>query len=265
MAESVNLSVDARGVARITLARADRHNALLPEMMDAVASAAEGLAREAQVRVVILDAEGPTFCAGGDLGWMQAQMQADRQGREVEARRLARMLQALDRIPQPLLAEVQGPAYGGGVGLLAVCDIAVGVETASFVLSETRLGLIPATIGPYVVARIGLPAARRAILGARRFDAPEAVAMGLLARMVPAEWLRDAVEEEVGQLLACAPGAVADAKAFLRSLAPSVDDGVVDSSVEALLGRWETEEAREGTSAFFARRPPSWQVAAEKD
>jgi methylglutaconyl-CoA hydratase len=154
---------------------------------------------------------------------------------------------------------VQGAAYGGGVGLLSVCDVAVGAEGATFAMTETRLGLIPATIGPYVLARIGAAAARRLMLPSRRFGAEEALALGLLTRVVAPEALREAVDEEVGHLLDCAPGAVAAAKALIRTLGGGVDPGMIEASVAALVERWESEEAREGIAAFFERREPPWR------
>lgn len=258
MFQTVTLATDGRGVARLTLNRPERHNALDATMIGELADAAERLGSDPEVRVVVLAAEGPTFCAGGDLDWMREQMQADGAARAREARRLAMMLQALDTLPRPLVAEVRGPAYGGGVGLLSVCDMAIGADTARFAMTETRLGLIPATIGPYVLARIGGAAARRLMLPARRFDAREAESVGLLARVVPPEGTHEAVEEEVERLLACAPGAVADAKRLIRSLGGGVEPEAIEASIAALAARWETEEAQEGIAAFFGRRDPPW-------
>ena len=251
-----------RGVARLTLARPEKHNALDAALIAALTAAAGRLGSDPAVRVVVLAAEGPSFCAGGDLGWMREQMEADAASRADHARRLAGMLGALDALGKPLVAEVQGPAFGGGVGLLAVCDIAVGADDAVFAMTETRLGLIPATIGPYVVARIGEPAARRLMLPSRRFGAEEARTIGLLARVVPSGRLREAVEQETALLLACAPGAVADAKALIRSLRPTLPDAV-DRSVAALVARWESEEAQAGIRAFFDRRDPPWAQGGE--
>ncbi len=259
MFRTIRLETDARGVARLTLARPERHNALDATMIAEITEATRRLAADAATRVVVLASEGRSFCAGGDLGWMREQMEADAASRERHARALARMLAALDGLPMPLLASVQGSAYGGGVGLLAVCDIAVGVEGAGFALTETRLGIIPATIGPYVLARIGAPAARRLVLPARRFGAEEARTLGLLARVVPSDGLAAAVEEEVAALLDCAPGAVADAKRLIRDLSAGVTPEAVDRSVAALVARWETEEGREGVRAFLEKRAPPWQ------
>lgn len=262
MFQTIAIDKDRRGVARLTLSRPERHNALDGTMIAELAEAAKRLGEDPAVRAVILAAEGRTFCAGGDLGWMREQMAADGATRGQEARRLAGMLQSLDTLPKPLLGEVQGPAYGGGVGLLSVCDLALGVEGATFALSETRLGLIPATIGPYVLARIGAAAARRVMLNSRRFGAEEALAIGLLSRIVPPDGLRAAVDEEVGHVLDCAPGAVADSKRLLQALGSGVDPAAVETSIAALVARWETEEAREGITSFFEKRDPPWATRA---
>ena len=253
----LDLQVDARGVARLVLNRPDRHNALSAEMMDDLTEAAGRLGADPAVRVVVLTGTGPSFCAGGDLGWMRAQVAADAAARAREARRLADMLGALDALPKPVIGAVQGNAFGGGVGLIAVCDAAIGADGARLGLTETRLGLIPATIGPYLVARMG-PAARRIFFSPRLFCAGEAVALGLLARAVPGEQLDDAVEAEVAPYLRAAPGAVAEAKALVRALSDGVDAAQVARSVEALVARWDSDEAAEGIAAFFDKRPPRW-------
>jgi methylglutaconyl-CoA hydratase len=258
MDETIGIAVDARGVATLTLARAHKHNALSAPMMDALTQAAAQLGTDPAVRVVVLTGAGASFCAGGDLGWMQAQRDASAPERGREARRLAGMLGALNTLPKPLIGRVQGQAFGGGIGLMAVCDVAVGVTGARFGLTETRLGLIPATIGPYVVARMGEAMARRIFMSARVFDAEEAVTLGLLARAVPPETLDAAVEAEVTPYLACAPGAVAEAKRLLRRLGPVIDEAVIADTIEALVARWDSAEAAEGIGAFFGKRRPVW-------
>jgi methylglutaconyl-CoA hydratase len=162
-------------------------------------------------------------------------------------------------MPKPLVARVQGDAYGGGVGLLAVSDAAIAAEGARVALTEVRLGLIPATIGPYVLARLTPAAARRLFFSPRRIGAAEAGRAGLVARAVAPEALDEAVEAEIAPWLEAAPGAVADAKALQRRLAGRVDEAAVAASVEALANRWETAEAAEGIAAFFAKRTPPWQ------
>lgn len=258
MFETISISADERGVATLTLDRAEKHNALSGQMITELTQAASQLGQDGSVRVVVLAAAGKTFCAGGDLGWMQDQMAADKATRFVEARKLAEMLQALNTMPKPLIGALQGNAFGGGVGMAAVCDVAIGVDSLKMGLTETRLGLIPATIGPYVIARMGEARARRVFMSARLFDAPEAVDLGLLAKVVPPEQLATAIEEEVRPYLSCAPGAVASAKALVRTLGPRIDDATIDQTINELVERWETEEAREGIAAFFEKRKPAW-------
>lgn len=257
--DTIDISVDERGVATLTLAREDKHNALSAQMIAELTEAANRLGADPAVRVVVLTGAGRSFCAGGDLGWMKEQMAADAATRAAEARKLAEMLGALDRMPKPLIGRVQGQAFGGGIGMMSVCDVAVGVEGAKFGLTETRLGLIPATIGPYVVARMGAGRARRVFMSARLFEASEAVDLGLLAKAVPAADLDAAIEAEVAPYLNCAPGAVAKAKALVAALEPRVTDAVVDMTIAALVDAWESDEGPEGVSAFFEKRKPRWQ------
>lgn len=258
MFETISIDRDARGVATLWLDREEKHNAMSATMIAELAQAAAELGSDDTVRVVVLAARGATFCAGGDLGWMRDQFDADATTRAREARRLAEMLQALNTLPKPLVGRVQGNAFGGGLGLMSVCDVAVGADGALFALTETRLGLIPATIGPYVCARMGEARARRVFMSGRRFDAAEAMTLGLLARAVPAADLDAAVETEVAPYLSCAPDAVARAKALLRDLGPRIDPAVIDRTIDELSACWAGEEAQEGIAAFFDRRKPGW-------
>jgi methylglutaconyl-CoA hydratase len=260
MYETITLETDARGVATLTLARADKHNAMSAQMLAELSDAARSLGADASVRVVVLAAAGKTFCAGGDLGWMQAQMGMDAGTRASEAGKLATMLGLLNRLPKPLIGRLQGNAFGGGVGMAAVCDVAVGVDTLKMALTETKLGIIPATIGPYVIARMGEGRARRVFMSGRVFGAQEAVDLGLLARTVPEADLDAAVEREVVPYLACAPGAVAAAKKLAQDLGGAASEEAVAMSIAALAARWETEEAAEGIGAFFDKRKAAWVV-----
>ncbi len=255
---TITIDTDPRGVAQLTLDRADKHNALSAQMIAELTDAAQVLAADTQVRVVVLTGAGASFCAGGDLGWMQAQMAADGATRATEARKLAAMLGALNGLPKPLIGRVQGQAFGGGVGMMAVCDVAVGVQGAKFGLTETRLGLIPATIGPYVLGRMGEAMARRVFMSARVFGADEAVRLGLLARAVAPDDLDAAIEAEVTPYLACAPGAVAQAKALAQRLGAGIGADAVEHSIAELVTRWESDEAAEGIAAFFEKRKPRW-------
>ncbi|MBO9398442.1 crotonase/enoyl-CoA hydratase family protein [Shimia sp. R9_2] len=256
--ETLLIDVDARGVATLMLNRPEKHNAMSGTMITELKQAAEALGADPAVRVVVLTGAGKSFCAGGDLGWMQAQMAADAKTRFVEARKLAEALQALNTLPKPLIGRLQGNAFGGGVGMASVCDVAIGADSLTMGLTETKLGLIPATIGPYVLSRMGEAMARRVFMSARLFKAPEAVALGLLAKAVPTDDLDAAVEAEVVPYLSCAPEAVARAKALARKLGPTIDDAVIDHTISELVACWEGAEAQEGIKAFFAKEKPAW-------
>lgn len=258
MAKTISITTDLRGVATLTLERAEKHNALSAQMMAELTQVAADLGADASVRVVVLTGAGKSFCAGGDLEWMREQMQADAVTRAHAASKLAYMLQALNTMPKPLIGALQGNAFGGGVGMASVCDVAIGVDHLKMGLTETRLGIIPATIGPYVLARMGEGRARRVFMSARLFGAEEAVALGLLARTVPADDLAAAVEAEVMPYLSCAPGAVAAAKALARELGPRIDADTIAMTIDALKTRWETDEAVEGIGAFFDKRKAAW-------
>lgn len=260
MTETITIETDVRGVATLTLDRAEKHNAMSARMIAELHAAAETLGADDAVRVVVLAARGRSFCAGGDLGWMREQFEAEPATRSREAGKLAHMLQALNTLPKPLIGRVQGNAFGGGIGLMSVCDVVIGAESALFALTETRLGLIPATIGPYVAARMGEAHARRVFLSGRRFDATEAVQLGLLARAVPEAVLDAAIEAEVAPYLDCAPGSVARAKALLRRLGPQIDAEVIEATIAALAECWAGEEAPEGIAAFFDKRMPRWRA-----
>ncbi len=257
--ETIRVSHDARGVATVTLARPEKHNAMNAAMIAELTAAAEALAKDNSVRAVILTGEGRSFCAGGDLGWMRAQAEKDRAGKMQEARALAHMLGLWNALPKPVIGRVHGAAYGGGLGLIAVCDIVLAEENTRFALTETRLGLIPATIGPFVVRRMGEAFARQVFFTARPFDAGFLLRAGLVARVCPEEELAAAMEEEVSAVLDCAPGAVSAAKALCRDLAGAEPMQAADMTASALADRWETAETQEGIAAFFAKDVPSWR------
>lgn len=257
--ETLLLDVDARGVATVTLNRPEKHNALSAQMIAELTEVADWLAQEASVRVVVLAANGKSFCAGGDLGWMQAQVEADKDTREQEARKLAEMLQRWNELPKAVIAAVQGNAFGGGVGMISVCDIAIATHEAKFALTETRLGLIPATIGPYIVSRMGEVFARRVILSGRIFDAKEAVSFNLLAQTTDSDSLSLEVAKEVEHHLQSAPLAVADSKKLLRVLGSKGDDLNISRTIEALSECWAKGEAEVGIRAFFAKELPHWR------
>ena len=258
MSGTIRIEQDERGVARLVLNRPEKHNALNGAMIDEITQAALSLGADDAVRVVVLAGEGKSFCAGGDLGWMKAQIEADSAQRASEARKLAEMLEALNALPKPLIGRIHGGAFGGGVGMACVCDVAIGAQGIKLGLTETRLGLIPATIGPHVVARMGEAMARRVFMSSRIFAADEAVTLGILARAVSASELDAVIEAEVTPYLTCAPQAVAEAKALTRTLGGQGTSAARDASIAALVARWESAEAREGVAAFLEKRKPDW-------
>lgn len=258
--ETIGLSTDARGVATLTLNRPEKHNSMSARMISELADAAATLAADTGLRAVVLTGAGESFCAGGDLAWMKEQFAADRATRIAEARHLANMLGALNTLPQPLIGRVNGQAYGGGMGMMSVCDVAIGVNHARFGFTETRLGLIPATISPYVIARMGEAYARRVFMSARLFDAAEAKSLGLLAKAVPANDLDEAVEAEIKPYLSAAPGAVARSKRLTRMLGPEISELKIEATIEALADAWDDAEAHEGVAAFFEKRKPNWKA-----
>jgi methylglutaconyl-CoA hydratase len=255
---TVAVETDDRGVARLTLNRPEKHNALSGAMCDEIAAAAAQLGADEGVRVVVLTGAGASFCAGGDLDWMREQFAASRAGRMAEARRLAGMLHALNTLPKPVIGRVNGAAYGGGIGMMAVCDAVVAVDGARFGLTETRLGLIPATISPYVLARVGEGRVRAVFMSARIFGAEEARELGLVTRVAAADGLDAAVEAEVAPYFAAAPAAVAAAKRLARSLGPRVDEAVIEDTIARLADTWEAPEAQAGITAFLEKRRAPW-------
>jgi methylglutaconyl-CoA hydratase len=258
MYETIEISTDTRGITHLWLNRPEKHNTLSGRMIEELTGAAAELGADPDVRVVILGGRGDSFCAGGDLDWMRAQIAADDQGRRAGARSLAMMLRALDRMPKPLIGRIHGQAFGGGVGMMSVCDLTVGVRGPMFGLTETKLGLIPATISPYVIARMGITAARRHFLASRLFDADEAHRIGLLSALADPGELDAVVMAEAEPFLACAPGAVADAKALIRTVAPGAGETLVETTIGLLVDRWKDPESAEGIAAFFERRKPRW-------
>jgi methylglutaconyl-CoA hydratase len=255
---NITLDIDARGVATLALARPQRRNAMTGEMLDELGRAAAALEGASDVRCVVLTGTGAMFCSGGDLSGMRQNIDGDREGRIREARRLARALVALNDLGKPVVGRINGGALGGGLGLVAVCDVAVTSEDAEFGFTETRLGLVPATIGPFVVARMGETKARRVFMSGRVFKGVEAATLDLVARAVPADALDAAVEAEVAPYLKVAPGAVAAAKRLVRKLGAPFDKARLEMAMGVLADAWEGEEALHGIESFLAKRPPRW-------
>ncbi len=251
--------VEDDGVAWITLAREEVHNAFNETLIAELTATLGSLASDPRVRIVVLTARGRSFSAGADLRWMAAMAEYDEAGNLEDARALARLMRSLNELPKPTLALVQGPALGGGVGLVACCDIAIAAESAFFALSEVRLGLIPSVISPYVVAAMGSRAARRYFLTGEHFSAEEALHLGLVHRVVPGFGLEVAGRETIKALLAGGPGAQSAAKRLVFDLAGRrVDDALIEDTADRIARIRVSEEGREGISAFLEKRRPNW-------
>ncbi len=254
------LTVEIRnGIALVVLARPEVHNAFDETSIAELTHALIELERDAAVRAVVLLGAGKSFCAGADLNWMKRMAGFGEKENLADAMALATLLKTLYRLAKPTIARVHGAAYGGGVGLVACCDIAVATQTATFSLSEAKLGLIPATIGPYVVEAIGARAARRYFLTAERFDAGAAYRIGLVHDIVPAEALDGRINELLGALMTAGPRAQAEAKALIRAIAGRpIDDGMSADTAARIARIRKSPEAREGVAAFLAKRPAAW-------
>ena len=255
---TLTLKTDSEGICTLTLNRPDKHNALNAQMISELRNAAATLNADDAIRVVILAGAGKSFCSGGDLSWMREQADKDREGKIAASSELALMLRDLDSLTKPLIGRVHGPAYGGGVGMMSVCDLVVAADTVRLGLTETRLGLIPATIGPYVVRRMGEGAARQVFMNAAVFSAERGEQLGLVSMVCEPSDLDKFVSKEANHYLQCAPGAVADAKSLCQTLARFPEMDQLTYTADRLADRWETEETREGIRSFFEKTAAPW-------
>ena len=261
MSETILTEID-RGIGIITLNRAERHNAFDDALIRELSQALTAMDTDPAVRVVVLSSTGKSFCAGADLNWMKRAAGFSAEETQRDALGLAGMLRLLNEMRKPTMARVQGPAYGGGVGLVAACDIAIAAFDAQFALTEVRLGIVPAVISPYVIAAMGERKARRYMLTAERFSAAEAYRIGLVHEIVPGEAeLDEAVGEIVDTLLANGPCALGECKALIRAVAnkPIGQEVIVDTASRIARVR-ASDEGREGMAAFLEKRKPNWVV-----
>jgi methylglutaconyl-CoA hydratase len=250
------------GIGIVALDRPKVHNAFDDALIGEMTEVAAELAAESGVRVVILAGNGPSFCAGADLNWMKRMAGYRREENVADAAALAEMLRAWNELPKPTLARVHGNAFGGGVGLVACCDIAIAAVEASFALSESKLGLIPATISPYVIEAIGARAARRYFLTAERFEAAEAYRIGLVHDIVPLVQLDDRVNELLAPLLTAGPQAQRECKALIRAVGGKpIDATLIADTVQRIAAVRASPEGKEGVAAFLGKRAPAWVPA----
>lgn len=248
-------------IATLTLNQPAVRNAFNEGMIDAVSAAFDQLGQDPSVRVIVMAANGPAFSAGADLGWMKRMADYTDAENLADAMRLAGMLRTIYSCPKPVIAKVQGDCYGGGVGLAAACDIVIAAESVQFCLSEVKLGLIPATISPYIIRALGEQAARRYFLTAERFSATEAHRLGFVHEVASADTLDATVATMTRALTAAGPRALNEAKRLIRDIAGQpLTDALVADTAERIAQCRASDEGREGMRAFFDKRVPSWRA-----
>ena len=248
-------------VLTIALNRPEVRNAFNDEVIQELTHAFHALGQRTDVRAVVLAAVGPAFCAGADLNWMRRMADYTRAENVADAGALAAMLHAIYTCPQPTIARIQGDVYAGGVGLVAVCDMAVSIDSATYCLSEVKLGLIPATIGPYVMRAMGARAAHRYFLTAEKFDAAEAHRLGFVHAVVPVALLDAKVDELVQSVVSAGPAAVRACKGLLHEVAEQeINAALIARTVDAIADIRTSPEGREGVQSFLQKRKPHWLV-----
>lgn len=259
MSSNLRITLDGQ-VANVTLTRAEMRNAFNDEVIADLTLAFTELGQQSQVRAIVLAAEGKAFCAGADLNWMRRMADYTRDENLADAGKLAEMLRVIYECPKPTIARIQGDVYAGGMGLVAACDMAVAIDTAGFCLSEVKLGLIPATISPYVIRAMGARAAHRYFLTAERFDAVEALRIGFIHRVVADEAALDAKVAELAQALCSAsPNAVRLCKQLVQDVAERpIDTALIEQTVAGIADVRASEEGREGVQSFLQKRKPGW-------
>ncbi len=258
MTRSIIVSVNA-GVATLTLSQPEIRNAFSDVVIAEITAAFAEVGQREDVRAVVLAAEGPAFCAGANLNWMRAMADYTREENLADAGKLAAMLHTIATCPHPTIARVQGDVYAGGMGLVAACDMAVAVDTAYFCLSEVKIGLIPATIAPYVLRAMGTRAGQRYFLTGERFDAAEALRIGFVHQAVAADDLDSAVDGLLKHLLSAGPAAVRACKRLVDDVAGrDINAELVARTVESIADIRASAEGKEGVQAFLNKRKPNW-------
>jgi len=260
MSQALTIAVQDR-IARITLTRPEVRNAFNDEVIQELKAAFEDVGARDDVRAVVLAAVGPAFCAGADLNWMRRMADYTREENVADAGQLAAMLKAIYQCPKPTIAAVQGDVFAGGMGLVAGCDMAVRVRTAAYCLSEVKLGLIPATISPYVIRAMGTRASHRYFLTAERFSAEEAHRIGFVHELVDADALDAKVNELAQALVSASPAAVKACKRLVQDVAErEIDDALIAATVQGIAEIRASEQGREGVQSFLQKRKPAWLV-----
>lgn len=259
MSQELISNLDHRGVLTITMNRPEVHNAFDEKQIARLTEVLSKAASDDSVKLIVLGSEGKHFCAGADINYMQRMGNNTRQQNLEDAAALAGLMKTLNILPKPTIAKVQGAAYGGAVGLVCCCDIAIGATSTVLSLSEVKIGLVPATIGPYVISAVGQRTARRLFISGERVAAHAAQSMGLLHSVVEDELLNDAVQGVLDSLLENSPNAMAAAKrAVFKLTSEEITDEMIEYSIDMIAELRESEEGREGTAAFLEKRSASW-------
>jgi methylglutaconyl-CoA hydratase len=258
-------TVDSFGVANLTLNRPERRNAFDSALISDMTEALRRLDRNAEARMIVLSGAGQSFCAGGDIGWMRGMADQSIEENVSDANALAELMRTLDCVSKPTVAMVHGATYGGGVGLVACCDIVIASDDATFCLSEVKVGVIPAVIAPYVIRAIGPRQARRFIMSAELIHADRAREIGLVHEVIRKTELARARDRLVENLLSCAPGAQAEAKSLVAfCLGRPIDEELSKEMARRIAARRASAEGREGLSAFLEKRAPNWRLDRDK-
>ena len=258
MTSAIRIATQAH-VATVVLNRPEVRNAFNDELIAELSEVFTRLGDDARVRAIVLAANGPAFCAGADLNWMRRMADYTREENIADAGQLAAMLKAIYECPKPTIATVQGDVFAGGMGLVAACDMAVSVRTATYCLSEVKLGLIPATISPYVIRAMGARAAHRYFLTAERFSADEAHRIGFVHELVDADALDARVADLAQALVGACPAAVRACKKLVQDVAErAIDDALITTTVEGIADIRASDEGREGVASFLQKRKPAW-------
>lgn len=261
--QTINSTISEQGVLTLQMNRPEVHNAFDAQMIQELTAALQAADEESAIRLVVISAAGSSFSAGADMNWMRSLVDASQEDNERDALQLATLLRTLNYLTKPTIARISGPAYGGGVGLIAACDITIAVEDAQFGLTEARLGLAPAVISPYVIRRIGERNARRYFLTSERFDARQAQTIGLIQRWVAADQLDATVDAVIDDLLKGGPLAVATCKQLIYAVAghdEETQQSMDEYTSKVIAGMRIMDEGQEGLAAFLEKRKPGWAV-----
>jgi len=258
MTDNVNLSTDTRGICTLSLNRPKVHNAFDSDLIENLSIQLQFALDDDTIRVIVITGEGTSFSSGADINWMRSMVEFDHQHNSMDAMKLAQLLQKLYTAPKPTIAKVNGSAYGGALGIIACCDIAIAADDAAFAFTEVKLGIIPAVVSPYVVNAIGFRNTRRLFLTAEQFNATQAQQMGLIHKLAAPGTLDEALEHEIQLLLQAGPSAQMECKRLIQKLAGLSDD-IAQYTAELIAQIRISQEGQEGLAAFLDKRKPQWR------